>query len=123
MDKPKVLVLDDSMNIVENLAEWLELNGFEPIPMVVYPSTDLAELDAVLRQNIIYAVITDQNMFLFSGLSVIDLALRRGVSANRVILCSTDDSGRLENAVVTRGAIFVAKPVSFASILQALRAA
>ena len=111
MAPPKILVVDDNVELAENLAEIIQVMGYEAI---VEPSAEAA-LQRIAAGGV-SAVVTD---FRLPGLSGADLIreLRRSGSALPVVVMSAySDASMVERAEAAGALEVMTKPVDVAKL-------
>jgi len=116
--RPLVLIVDDSPQMAETLAQYLSAHGFEPIT-----ATDSDRAAAIIARTPVAAVVTDLRMSGLDGLDLIETVRlhRPGIP---VIVMTAFGSVETAVAAIQRGAFhYVTKPFRMASLRTLLEQA
>jgi len=112
---PRVLIVDDNLQLAENIAEILQIEGF---------STDVAgsaeeALPKALAGDFV-AVVTDFRLPGMSGVQFVAEIRRRQRVLQAVVISAYADEGTV-TAARAAGAEFLPKPVDFATLSRYVR--
>jgi CheY-like chemotaxis protein len=110
MDPRRVLIVDDNVQLAENIAEILEIDGHR---------TDVAaSAEEALQRVPDYApevVVTDYRLPGMNGAQFVRALRGAGVGARAVVISAYTDDVTIQDAT-DAGAEFIAKPLDFATL-------
>jgi len=115
MDARYVLIVDDNLELAENIAEILQLEG---LSAEVVASAE----DALARtaESAPRAIVTDYRLPGMNGAQLLRTLARAGVQARAVVISAYTDSSTMRDAE-DAGAAFVPKPLDFETLLDLVR--
>ncbi|MFH1060928.1 MAG: response regulator [Pseudomonadota bacterium] len=117
-DKPRILLVDDSLTILNLLSLALKQQGYE----VITARDGLEALEKGQRQPV-SLIITDLNMPRLDGLAFIARwRNREGSRRTPIIMLSTESQKHDRRAGLKQGAdLYLVKPVTSAQLAEAVR--
>lgn len=105
--RSRVLVVDDNVNLAENIAEFLSLQGYESV---------IASTGAEALSNVVPAgfdlIVTDYRLPDTNGASVVRTLRQMGLHARAIVISAYTDDQTIADAR-SAGAEFMAKPMDF----------
>jgi CheY-like chemotaxis protein len=112
----RVLIVDDNVALAENIAEVLELEGYET-QVAITANEGLSKATARSQD----VIITDYRLPDISGADLVRRLRQLGVMVRAVVISAYTDDSTIEDARAA-GAAFVPKPVDFTTLGQLVRA-
>ncbi len=115
MAKHKILVVDDEVEFLELIKEFLEGEGYD----VLTAESGEQGVEIVKEHSPISVVITDQKMSAMSGLEFLEFVKSNDPKAIRMLLSGDIDEDKM-NKLVSNGDIFcyIAKPIDLMAVLD-----
>jgi DNA-binding response OmpR family regulator len=112
---PRILIIDDNVNLAENIAEFLQMDGY---------LTDVAATGAEALEKAMPrspdVVIADYRLPDTTGPALLRRLRKTGSIAHAVVISAYTDDDTIADAM-RAGARFVAKPVDLAVLSRVIR--
>ncbi|MFD2611318.1 response regulator [Paenibacillus gansuensis] len=115
----KLLIVDDHMHLVDDMAESLDWNGLGITSVYkAYSSDDALE---ILNEQAVHIVITDIQMPGMSGLELVQEIRKKWPGVKCILISGYDDFQYAQQAIQNRVEDYLLKPVSDEQILGKVR--
>ena len=117
MRMKKVLIIEDSPMVRENIAEFLEFKGYD-----ILVATNGKDGFELARQNMPHIIVCDVKMPKTDGFEVLDLLKRDGTTCQIpfVFLSALSQKDDLERGLKSAADAYLIKPVSMEALIQTI---